>query len=159
MNPIIIRASRRRQITPLLICLGVLIVGLPSAIKNNATILQIVLIIIFGGGALYFIRQLWKAPKQLIIDDEGIWHAGWMINQVRWNELRAAYVKSAGPKEYLCFTANDREELRQRMSALGRTINDASRAADLGDFSLNTTDYSFSSQEVVEFANKKIAES
>ena len=117
------------------------------------------LIFIFGSLAAYFIEQLWESPKRLVIDEKGIWHAGWMIKQVRWEELRGAFVKSADNKEYLCFTAIDREELRLRMSALGRTINDASRATGFGDLSLNTAGYGFSSQEVVEFAQKRISES
>ncbi len=159
MEPIIIRASRWRQITPLLICSGVLIVGPSYAINTDSMLLLIPLIAIFGGLAAYYIEQLWKNPKRLVIDEEGIWHAGWMINKVRWHELQSSFMKTSGSKEYLCFNATNREALRLRMNALGRTINDASRASGFGDFSLNTTGYGFSPREVVDSANKKIAES
>lgn len=111
MGPVIIRASRWRQITPLLVCVAVLIVSPLYVIERDSLLLHLAIIAVFGGGVMYFLSQLWEAPNRLVIDDDGVWYSGWNIGIVRWEELKEVFVRSENGKDFICFSVSHHEEL------------------------------------------------
>lgn len=158
MTPIVIRASRKRQILVLLAWLVALGISIVALALRGPSYLALIMAIVSGVALAECAERSWKGGKQLVIDDKGIWSSTWPIGVLRWKEIKRVFARPEADKTYLCFVVCDRDELRLRLGSLGRLLNDANRATGFGDIMLPATKLGLPAEEIAELANKKIAE-
>lgn len=159
MDPLIIRASRWRYITPLVGCVVIVAGSIVVSLERGTSWFAWVLIAVFGAGAIGSLTMLFESRTRLMIDRAGVWDFTWGIGTVRWSEIREVFVRRIGDEEFICFTVFDREDLQARRDVVKRKLNDATRSLGYGDPVVDAKKLGLDTREVVEFATKMIAES
>ncbi len=158
MDSITVRESRWNQLVPFLGCLAVIWVSIQNIpnLKNPPLHIEI-LILVFAGISIRYLRKLFRNSKLLEIDDFGIWFLDWRLKPIRWKDVQGAFIKSVKGKDYACFTVVDQNELRRRFGSTEQAVYDATRIPGFGDLYLNATDMGLMAYDVIDYARMQIA--
>ncbi len=157
MQPIVVRYSFWRYGIPLIGSLVIVFVCILILGKRDSLIAWVALVVFFvwASASAGFLA---RGRVQLIIDHDGILDLQRDIGTVRWADMKDVFARREGNRELICFLLRDQDSYRRRLNAVERKLSEVLCTAGCGDFHVNATRLGLNTDEVVDFASRRIAE-
>jgi hypothetical protein len=152
MEKVEIKNSRWKNVLFLLASLGFVAGGIGMVMDGE--MFGWTAILLFGGGALVFIRQLIDARARLIIDKDGITDRTMGVGTIKWEEIENAYVSSISGNDFICLEVKNPEQYINKLSKVKRALAGANRSLGFTELSVNLSGVDVSTEEVFELVIK-----
>jgi hypothetical protein len=147
-----IKNSRWKYWTFLFISLGFVAAGIGMVFDGE--IYGWTGILLFGGCALVFIRQLIDSRTRLIIDQNGIFDRTMGVGIIHWEEIENAYVMSISGNDFICLELTNPEKYTRKLSKVKQALASANHSLGVTDLSLNLSGVDASTEDVFEVVIK-----
>jgi hypothetical protein len=157
MERIVIRAARTKWLVSLVgaTCFGA--AGLLLVMSGAAIAIGWLNVILFGGAAIVFARNVFDTRPRITFDECGILDRTLRVGLIEWADIEDVYLKHSQGQPFLCLKLRNAAKYTARLSPILRRLVVLNRALGFTDLSLNLIGADVDPVQVEELVRKELA--
>jgi hypothetical protein len=157
MDRIVIRAARAKWVAFLVGATSFVAAGLLLVITRAAIAIGWLNVLIFGGAAVVFARNVFDARPRITFDERGILDRTLRVGLIEWTDIEDVYLKHSQGQPFLCLKLRDASKYTARLSPILRRLVVLNRSLGFTDLSLNLIGADVDPMHVEELVRKELA--